>query len=126
VELSLEYQKPAIALVRPPGHHASVASAGGFCYFNNIAICASKFSKQYRVAIVDIDVHHGKGTAEIFYDKPLLYISTHHYGIYPGTGSLKEIGEKEGRGCTVNIPFFMGCGDASYSLACEKSLNTKY
>ncbi|MCX8173181.1 MAG: histone deacetylase [Thermoplasmata archaeon] len=112
----------SIALVRPPGHHAGKDFGGGFCYINNAAVCARAMLENCkRVAIVDIDGHHGNGTQDIFYSSPeVLYISTHQLEIYPGTGHLSLIGEKEGAGYNLNIPFFSGCGDASYLAAFEE------
>jgi acetoin utilization deacetylase AcuC-like enzyme len=112
---------PAVALVRPPGHHAGPDHGGGFCYLNNVAVGAADVaSKGLRVAILDYDAHHGNGTAEIFASDPrVLYLSTHQYGIYPGTGPAEDVGEGEGRGFTVNIPFPAAAGDASYAAARE-------
>lgn len=115
-------RRPAIALVRPPGHHAVQDRAMGFCYLNNIAIASKKLlGLAKKIAIVDIDVHHGNGTQETFYDsKDVLYISTHQKWIFPGTGSPDEYGEGEGEGYTINIPMNMGAGDASFEFAYEK------
>ncbi|KXB06353.1 hypothetical protein AKJ53_00605 [candidate division MSBL1 archaeon SCGC-AAA382F02] len=116
------------ALVRPPGHHATRDSGGGFCYFNNIAITARKLLKEDeidRVLIFDFDAHHGNGTQDIFYqDNNLLYISFHQSGrtLYPGTGSPKETGEKDGEGYTVNVPFPPGSSDENYVAALKKFL----
>ena len=112
---------PAIALVRPPGHHAGPDYGGGFCYLNNVAVAAAdQVAGGRRVAILDYDAHHGNGTRDIFAAAPsVLYVSTHQYGIYPGTGPAEDIGEGEGQGFTVNVPFPAGAGDTSYRAALE-------
>ena len=109
----------ALALVRPPGHHAGPDYGGGFCYLNNVAIAAAdQVAEGRRVAILDYDAHHGNGTSEIFIDESaVLYFSTHQYGIYPGTGRAEDVGKGDGRGFNVNIPFEAGCGDTSYQAA---------
>ena len=114
--------KPAVALVRPPGHHAGPDYGGGFCYLNNVAAAAAdQVAQGRRVAILDYDAHHGNGTSEIFEDEAaVLYISTHQYGIYPGTGAAADVGKGEGRGFNVNIPFTAGCGDASFTMAFDE------
>ena len=106
------------AAVRPPGHHAEPDRAMGFCLFNNVAIGAAYLRQRYgleRVLVVDWDVHHGNGTQHAFERDPgVLYISTHRYPFYPGTGALDEIGTGDGAGFTVNLPFPGGFGDAEY------------
>jgi len=107
----------AFCAVRPPGHHAEAVRAMGFCLFNNIAVAAARAlaAGLRRVAVVDFDVHHGNGTQHIFEDDPrVLYVSTHAYPFYPGTGGLGEVGERKGEGFTVNLPLPAAMGDAEY------------
>ena len=110
----------ALAMVRPPGHHAESNRAMGFCLYNNIAVAAAHARTRgaSRVAIVDYDVHHGNGTQHMFEDDPdVLYVSTHQYPFYPGTGAVDEIGRGKGEGFTVNVPLEAGAADEDYRLA---------
>ncbi len=108
------------AMVRPPGHHATVNAIMGFCFLNNIAIAAETLIRSEdlrKVAILDIDNHHGNGTQDIFYHRPdVLYASLHASPrfAYPGTGWIEQVGEGEGIGKTVNIPLPYQIDDSSY------------
>jgi acetoin utilization deacetylase AcuC-like enzyme len=106
------------ALVRPPGHHAERNRAMGFCLFNSVAVGAEYLRKKFglqRILVMDWDIHHGNGTQHSFYDDPgVLYVSTHQYPYYPGTGAAEEIGRGTGVGYTVNLPIPAGWGDAEY------------
>jgi acetoin utilization deacetylase AcuC-like enzyme len=107
----------ALAMVRPPGHHAERNRAMGFCLFNNVAIAAAHARAKglSKVAIVDYDVHHGNGTQWAFYDDPaVLFISSHQYPFYPGTGAAGDIGRGRGAGFTVNFPLAAGATDADF------------
>jgi acetoin utilization deacetylase AcuC-like enzyme len=109
----------ALALVRPPGHHAERSRAMGFCFYNNVAVAAAEARAlgAARVAIVDYDVHHGNGTQHIFEDDPsILYVSAHQYPEFPGTGAAAEIGRGRGEGFTVNLPLEAGAVDEDYRL----------
>ena len=116
--------KNAFCCVRPPGHHAEKEKAMGFCIFNNVAVGANYLIEKYKykkIAIIDFDVHHGNGTQDIFYnDKNVLYISTHQYPYYPGTGSEKENGKYNN---VLNIPLEAGTTGNEYLNAYEKVLD---
>ncbi len=110
--------KTAFCCVRPPGHHAEANESMGFCIFNNIAITARYLQAKHeikKVVIFDWDVHHGNGTEHSFYDDDsVLYISTHQYPHYPGTGAREDIGSGKGVGYNLNIPMNAGTGDQEY------------
>ena len=115
--------KNAFCSVRPPGHHCNQNKAAGFCILNNVAIGAKYLLKKYkykRIAIIDFDVHHGNGTQDIFYDnKNVIFISTHQYPYYPGTGSEKEKGKFNN---ICNIPLPAGTNSEEYLNAFEFAL----
>jgi acetoin utilization deacetylase AcuC-like enzyme len=112
--------KNAFCAVRPPGHHAEKEKAMGFCIYNNVAVGANYLIQNYnysKVAIIDFDVHHGNGTQDIFYDnEKVLYISTHQYPYYPGSGSKNEIGNHNN---ILNIPLDAGTTAKEYLNAYE-------
>lgn len=104
----------ALALVRPPGHHAEASKAMGFCLYNNIAVGAAYARSRglSRVAIVDYDVHHGNGTQAMFYEDPsVLFVSSHQYPYWPGTGAQAETGRGAAEGFTLNVPLTIGDRD---------------
>ncbi|MHB1584052.1 MAG: histone deacetylase family protein, partial [Acidimicrobiales bacterium] len=104
-----------LVAARPPGHHAERDRAMGFCLLNNVAIAAAALrSAGEKVLIVDWDVHHGNGTQSIFWDDPgVLYVSTHQWPLFPGTGSALEVGSDRALGTTLNVPLPAGAtGDA--------------
>ena len=115
--------KNAFCAVRPPGHHAEKDKAMGFCIYNNVAVGANYLIKKYnysKVAIIDFDVHHGNGTQNIFYDnEKVLYISTHQYPYYPGSGSEKEKGKFNN---VLNVPLEAGTTAEEYLNAYEHVL----
>ena len=119
VDHALDRNAPGLAFVRPPGHHAERARAMGFCLYNNAAVAAAHARARgaARVAVIDYDVHHGNGSQWIFYDDPsVLYVSTHQYPFYPGTGAADDVGRGDGAGATLNIPLAAGATDADQDL----------
>ena len=112
--LSKEF-KNVFCPVRPPGHHAEKDKAMGFCIYNNVAVGAHYLIEKYKlnkIAIIDFDVHHGNGTQNIFYDnKKVLYLSTHQYPFYPGTGASHEKGKYNN---IFNVPLPSGTNSSEY------------
>jgi acetoin utilization deacetylase AcuC-like enzyme len=120
VDALLGEDRPAgAALHRPPGHHAEVDRAMGFCLFNSIAVAARRALDHHgagRVLILDWDVHHGNGTEDVFRGTDeVLFVSIHQSPLYPGTGSAHEVGSGAGTGFTVNLPVPEGSGDAVFT-----------
>ena len=111
----------AFVAVRPPGHHAGADRAMGFCLLNNIAISAAALTaKGHKVLIVDWDVHHGNGTQDIFWNDPnVLYVSTHEWPLFPGTGKADEVGGADALGLTLNVPLPRGATGDVVSKALE-------
>lgn len=119
----------ALALTRPPGHHATPGRGMGFCLLNNIAIAAQHllhpahpgFKPARRLAIVDLDLHHGNGTQDVFLRRQdVFYLSTHQSPLYPGSGYIDEIGEGDGEGFTANFPLPPGTGDTGFNTVMDE------
>jgi acetoin utilization deacetylase AcuC-like enzyme len=117
------------ALTRPPGHHATPSRGMGFCLLNNVALAAQYLlesppagtTNAQRLAVVDLDLHHGNGTQDAFYKRgDVLYISTHQSPHYPGSGRVEETGAGDGQLCTANIPFPPFTGDQGFSAAMQE------
>lgn len=125
--LLVDGETAAYALCRPPGHHAFVDMAAGYCFLNNSAIAAQYLRRKYeRVAILDVDVHHGNGTQHIFYRRSdVLHVSLHGTPeqLYPFFwGYESERGEGEGEGFNLNLPFPLGSGDEAFLRCARRGL----
>jgi acetoin utilization deacetylase AcuC-like enzyme len=121
-------RRTPFALGRPPGHHAVLDDAMGFCFVNNAAVAAQAAldAGAERVTVFDWDVHHGNGTQDVFRDRAdVFYASVHETGLYPGTGAVEETGTGAGEGWTLNLPLAAGAGDAAYLAAVNRVLAPK-
>jgi acetoin utilization deacetylase AcuC-like enzyme len=121
-------ERLAYGLCRPPGHHATTALYGGYCFFNNAAVAAAHVAATTgsRVAVLDVDYHHGNGTQQIFYERDdVAFVSLHGDPVraYPyHTGHADEVGAGRGRGSTCNVPLAAGLDDDAYLVALERAL----
>ena len=117
---------PVYALCRPPGHHAEREVFGGYCYFNNPALAAKRLGVRGRVAVLDIDYHHGNGTQDIFYETDQVFTASIHGDpavVYPFfSGFADEVGEGAGRGTNLNIPLAPGTSPPVYMEALDRAL----
>ncbi len=118
--------KRGFALTRPPGHHATPSRAMGFCLINNVAVAAEYLLQEKgakRLAIIDLDQHHGNGTQDIFWSRgDVFYFSTHQFPHYPGTGRVGEIGSGDGEGSTANFPVPPFTGDQAYLTIMDEGI----
>ncbi|MBD3258152.1 histone deacetylase, partial [candidate division GN15 bacterium] len=117
--------KRSFVIGRPPGHHAEYDRGMGFCLVNHVAVAAQfAFDRGLarRVAIVDCDVHHGKGTQHAFYERSdVFFVSSHQYPYYPGTGAAQDVGRGEGEGTTLNLPMSGGTGNDELLVAYDRA-----
>lgn len=125
-KLILSGEKKVYSLCRPPGHHADHKTMGGYCYFNNAAVAANYLSNKGKVAILDIDFHHGNGTQNIFYERDdVFYVSIHadpHLKFPYGSGFIDERGKEKGLGFNRNYPLPLGITDKQYLKVLQKAL----
>lgn len=116
--------KRGFALTRPPGHHATAGQGMGFCLINNIAVAAEYLIQEAgarRLAILDLDLHHGNGTQDIFWAREeVFFLSTHQSPLYPGSGSIMERGSGPGLGTNVNLPLPPASGDSAFQAALDR------